>query len=67
MLERKAKYPVGCRDCRIRLFKYFMLISATGVRSVVIATKAAFSISFYTGQTNAKAKKLSDTNKMVWI
>lgn len=35
--------------------------------SVVIGTKATFSISFYTGQTSAKAEKLSDMNKMVWI
>lgn len=41
-----------------------MFISTTKVVSVVIETKATFSISFYTGQTSAKAEKLSN---MVWI
>jgi len=66
-LERRAKSPAGCHDCRIRLFKYIMFISTTKATSVVVGTKAMFFISFYTGQTSAKAEKLSDMNKMVWI
>ena len=44
-----------------------MFISTTKATSVVVGTKAMFFISFYTGQTSAKAEKLSDMNKMVWI
>lgn len=35
--------------------------------SAVIGTKTTLCISFYMGQVGAKAKKLSDKNKMVWI
>lgn len=44
-----------------------ILISTTRVTSAVIGTKTTLYISFYTGQSGAKAKKLSDKNKMVWI
>lgn len=66
-LEKKADFPAGYRDCRIRLFKYIMFISTTRVMSVVIGTKATFSISFYAGQTSTRAEKLSGMNRMVWI
>lgn len=66
-LERKGKSPAGCRDCRIRFFTYITFISTTGATSVDIRTKITFSFSFYTGQASAKAEKLSDVNKMVWI